>query len=31
VLSFDPPRSATYLNGRVFTHDVIDCLVGSAL
>jgi hypothetical protein len=31
VLSFDPPRSATHLNGRVFTHDVIDCLVGSAL
>jgi hypothetical protein len=24
VLSFDPPRPATYLNGRVFTHDVID-------
>jgi hypothetical protein len=31
VLSFDPSRPATYINGRVFTDDVIDCLVGSAL
>jgi hypothetical protein len=25
VWSFDPSKPATYLNGRVFTHDVIDC------